>query len=68
MTPDQVHPGEIWRVRLGVIEGERQVCAKYQTTVEVSAPTDFRREYHLWRDIQFLELLRRSNGKSLVMP
>ncbi len=68
MTADQIHIGDVWKVRMGVVEGERQVLAKYKTTVEVSAPTDFRRDFLLWKDVQFLELLRRSNGKSLVMP
>lgn len=59
MSPEDVKVGDTWRVRLGMLEGERQIVATFGTTVAVCAPTDFRIEYHPWSEIEFLALVKR---------
>jgi hypothetical protein len=70
MNRAQLHVGEVWQVRLGgLIEGERQIVALYAKTVALSSPFDASVESRRWADVQFLNLLRRSNGKApLVLP
>jgi hypothetical protein len=65
-----LHIGEVWQVRLGgLIEGERQIVSMYAKTVALSCPVDASIESRRWADVQFLNLLRRSNGKApLVLP
>lgn len=61
--------GDVWRVRLGVLEGERQIIATFGKSVAVCAPSDHRIDYYRWHQIEFLNLIRRANGKApLVMP
>lgn len=59
MSADQVHVGDHWRVRIDVLEGERQIVATFGQTVAVCAPPDFHIDYFRWHQIEFLELLSR---------
>lgn len=69
MAHENLQVGDTWRVRIGsLIEGERQIIAKHTNTVEVCAPTVHMSDVYRWHEIEFLELLRRRNGKALVMP
>lgn len=59
MSPDEVKVGDTWRVRIGAIEGDRQVIATFGDSVAVCAPTDHRIDYHRWHQIEFVALLKR---------
>ena len=60
--------GEVWHVRIGIWEGDRQIVSTHENTVEVSAPPDLHTDYYRWHEIEFLALLRRPNGRPMVMP
>lgn len=51
--------GELWRVRIGALEGTRRVIATHERTVEVCAPTVHMTDVYRWHEIEFLELLER---------
>ena len=56
---DDIKVGDTWRVRIGVLEGIRQIVATFGQSVAVCAPPDFRIDYYRWPQVEFLELLKR---------
>ncbi|MGA7540355.1 MAG: hypothetical protein WBW93_16485 [Steroidobacteraceae bacterium] len=65
---EHLQVGDTWSVVIGALQGERQILAMHENTVELCAPTSHMSDCYRWHEVKFASLLRRLNGKSLVMP
>jgi len=55
MTDQSIKVGEVWKVRMGVITGERKIMAITGGYVELRALTVYKSDLVPWAQVEFIE-------------